>query len=132
MIHMPRCLVPQDHTLIHIHCHHPHLELQQLISFLSHQPNSRRQSPSHAIDPYAQMPGTPRPSSGERYSISPSSHRTSDPFSLPSGTPRPIKNEAYDQPLGTPRPVLTDPYSQSLEPHVQELTQEPSLDQIQE
>ncbi len=76
-------------------------------------PNSRRQSPSHAIDPYAQMPGTPRPSSGERYPKSPRSQQTSDPFSQPSGTPRPIKNEAYDQPLGTPRPVLADPYSHS-------------------
>ncbi|KAI2649197.1 Histone-lysine N-methyltransferase 2C [Labeo rohita] len=80
--------------------------------FSQSQPNSRRQSPSHAIDPYAQMPGTPRPSSGERYPKSPSSQRTTDPFSHPSGTPRPVKNEAYDQPPGTPRPVLNDPYSQ--------------------
>ncbi|XP_016298872.1 histone-lysine N-methyltransferase 2C-like isoform X4 [Sinocyclocheilus anshuiensis] len=80
--------------------------------FSQSQPNSRRQSPSHAIDPYAQMPGTPRPSSGERYPKSPSSQRTTDPFSQPSRTPRPVKNEAYDQPPGTPRPVLTDPYSQ--------------------
>ncbi|KTG37396.1 hypothetical protein cypCar_00024190 [Cyprinus carpio] len=80
--------------------------------FSQSQPNSCRQSPSHAIDPYAQMPGTPRPSSGERYPKSPSSQRTTDPFSQPSGTPRPIKNEAYDQWPGTQRPVLTDPYSQ--------------------
>ncbi|XP_016096068.1 histone-lysine N-methyltransferase 2C-like [Sinocyclocheilus grahami] len=80
--------------------------------FSQSQPNSHRQSPSHAIDPYAQMPGTPRPSCGERYPKSPSSQITTDPFSQPSRTPRPVKNEAYDQPPGTPRPVLTDPYSQ--------------------
>ncbi|XP_026093588.1 histone-lysine N-methyltransferase 2C-like isoform X8 [Carassius auratus] len=74
--------------------------------FSQSQPNSCRQSPSHAIDPYAQMPGTPRPS-GERYPISPSSQRTTDHFSQHSGTPRPVKNEAYDQ-----RPV-TDLLSQS-------------------
>ncbi|ROL51048.1 Histone-lysine N-methyltransferase 2C, partial [Anabarilius grahami] len=80
--------------------------------FSQSQPNSHRQSPSHAIDPYAQMPGTPRPSPGERYPKSPSNQRTSDPFSQPPGTPRPVKNETYDQSPGTPRPVLPDPYSQ--------------------
>lgn len=80
--------------------------------FSQSQPNSHRQSPSHAIDPYAQMPGTPRPSHGERYPKSPGNQRTSDPFSQPPGTPRPVKNEPYDQSPGTPRPVLPDPYSQ--------------------
>ncbi|XP_052398392.1 histone-lysine N-methyltransferase 2C isoform X7 [Carassius gibelio] len=94
--------------------------------FSQSQPNSCRQSPSHAIDPYAQMPGTPRPS-GERYPISPSSQRTTDNFSQPSGTPRPVKNEAYDQrpvtdlfsqPPGTPHPVAEPEAFPKLNPRV--------------
>lgn len=80
--------------------------------FSQAQSSSCRQSPSHTIDPYAQMPGTPRPAAGERYSKSPGNQRNAEAYSQIAGTPRPTKSDPYDQPPGTPRPVLNDPFGQ--------------------
>ncbi|KAJ8272620.1 hypothetical protein GJAV_G00091360 [Gymnothorax javanicus] len=76
------------------------------------QPSNEKPSPSQSADPYAQPPGTPRPTAGEKFSKSPSSQRNSDPYAQPPGTPRPLSNDPYAQPPGTPRPVLNDPYAQ--------------------
>ncbi|XP_047667134.1 histone-lysine N-methyltransferase 2C isoform X10 [Tachysurus fulvidraco] len=74
--------------------------------------SSCRQSPSHTMDPYAQMPGTPRPAAGERYSKSPGNQKNPEAYPQVAGTTRPIKSDPYDHPPGTPRPVLTDPFAQ--------------------
>ncbi|KAL4630959.1 histone-lysine N-methyltransferase 2C [Arapaima gigas] len=65
--------------------------------------------PQKSPDPYAQPPGTPRPS--DPYAQPPGTPRpTSDPYSQPPGTPRPY--DPYSKPPGTPRPT-SDPFPNS-------------------
>lgn len=79
--------------------------------FSQSQSSSCRLSPSHTMDPYAQMPGTPRPAAEERYAKSPANQRSAEVYTH-AGTPRSAKSDPYEQPPGTPRPVLTDPFAQ--------------------
>lgn len=81
--------------------HSTHRPIEQ---FSQAQSTSCRQSPSHTIDPYAQMPGTPRPAAGERYTKSPGNQRHVEAYTLVTGASRPNKSDPYDQPPGTPRP----------------------------
>ncbi|XP_064202618.1 histone-lysine N-methyltransferase 2C-like isoform X6 [Anguilla rostrata] len=77
----------------------------------AHAPSTPRPDYSQSMpDPYAQPPGTPRPSS-DPYAQPPGTPRpSSDPYAQPPGTPRPLP-DPYAQPPGTPRPS-SDPYAQ--------------------
>ncbi|XP_018408622.1 PREDICTED: histone-lysine N-methyltransferase 2C [Nanorana parkeri] len=78
-------------------------------------PQSASLSRSNAQDPYAQPPGTPRPTNNP-YLKSPTASRSTaiDPYLQQPSTPRPPVQtmDPYNQPQSTPRPVMGDVFVQ--------------------
>lgn len=73
--------------------------------------SSQKMSPSHAMDPYAQAPSTPRPSMGERFPKSPGSQRLPmDMYATNPGQQRSGGGEMFPQP-GAQRIMLNDIYA---------------------
>ncbi|XP_068205977.1 histone-lysine N-methyltransferase 2C-like isoform X15 [Palaemon carinicauda] len=69
--------------------------------------------PSPTNDPYARVPGTPRPHTSDPYSVAPATPRPvpSDPYGMPPPTPRPI--DPFASQGGPPRPNTSDPFTSS-------------------